>query len=99
MLPFEIPELLMPGQTRYLHFYEPRFVKLFKQYIAEGRDTSSLSFSLIKAQLEVYAAKSTHGMRWEKNPEILHFWYALASTDRKCRTSGPFSHRKLRAPS
>ena len=28
VLPFEVPELLMPGQTRYLNFYEARFLKL-----------------------------------------------------------------------
>ena len=44
VLPFEVPELLLPGQTRYLHFYEDRFVRLGEKAQNEHQGMLAMAF-------------------------------------------------------
>ena len=41
------------------------------EYLNKGGDTSSVSFQIMEAQLKMFEAKCTHGMRWKDSPELL----------------------------
>lgn len=43
ILPFDLQEILLPGQKRYLHFYEERFIRL-AEYAAKNHGVVAMSF-------------------------------------------------------